>query len=220
MLLALSVFAAILVVSTFFLSLKTNTTSDKAPSSSEAKSSSENKAPAPTAANQPNAAASAEKPPEPEILNLIFTQEQNQDSFHYINNADVGQILVILGRIQNGYDEPVSHIRVKAALKNSAGAILAERQVFAGNTLTQEELQTLSMKEILAKLSLRGGQNGLNLNISPGKEVPYMFVFDKLPGDLKEYQVEPVSCVLTSQALSSIQSPPAATPDPAAPNRR
>jgi hypothetical protein len=49
------------------------------------------------------------------------------------------------------------------------------------------------MKDILSRLSLRGGQNGLNTNVAPSKSIPYMLVFDRLPGEAASYSVEPIS---------------------------
>jgi hypothetical protein len=148
-------------------------------------------------------AEAAETEP-PNVLNLIFAQEHT--THHYFENASAGQILVIAGRIVNGYNERISQVRVKAALINSSNTVVAERQVFAGNYLNEEELKTLPMKEILARLALKGGQNGANLNIAPEKAVPFMLVFDKLPADLAEYRIEPVSFVPASDALTGVQS--------------
>jgi hypothetical protein len=129
-------------------------------------------------------------PPAPDVLNLIFLKDRN--THHYMTHPEAGQLLVIVGRIRNGYDKPISHIRVKGSLKNSDEQILSERQVFAGNYLTEDALKSLSLREILARLSVRSGESGSNLNIQPGQDVPFMLVFDKLPPDVAEYMVEPM----------------------------
>jgi hypothetical protein len=137
-----------------------------------------------------NAGEALARPPQADVLNLIFLKEQN--THHYVTHPEAGQLLVIVGRIRNGYDKPISHIRVKGSLKSADDQILSERQVFAGNYLSEDVLKSLSMREILARLSLRGGENGSNLNIQPGQDVPFMLVFDKLPPDVAEYIVEPL----------------------------
>jgi hypothetical protein len=148
---------------------------------------------APEAAGEaaPADPAQAESAPSaPDVLGLIFLKEQN--THHYVTHPEAGQLLVIVGRVRNGYERPISHVRVKGSLKSADDRILAERQVFAGNYLTEEILKSLSMREILARLSLRGGENGSNLDIQPGQDVPFMLVFDKLPPDVAEYMVEPL----------------------------
>jgi hypothetical protein len=184
LLLGLSIAAAFLIISTLVMSLGPG--SDSLPAGQPP-------AALPAARPAPAAGAGAgasEEKPAMDVLNLIFLKEQN--THHYVAHPEAGQLLVIIGRIRNGFDRPISHIRVKGALKDSGGKVLAERQVFAGNYLTEEILRTLSVKEILARLSLRGGENGSNLNIQPGQDVPFMLVFDKLPPDVAEYVVEPL----------------------------
>jgi predicted Zn finger-like uncharacterized protein len=148
---------------------------------------------APAAAGEaapPEPAQTESAPSAPDVLGLIFLKEQN--THHYVTHPEAGQLLVIVGRVRNGYERPISHVRVKGSLKSSDDRILAERQVFAGNYMTEDILKSLSMREILARLSLRGGENGSNLDIQPGQDVPFMLVFDKLPPDVAEYMVEPL----------------------------
>ncbi|MDR2442717.1 MAG: zinc-ribbon domain-containing protein [Deltaproteobacteria bacterium] len=204
LLLALSVAGAFLVISTLLLSLGPGQTLLQ-PERSPVRPNQHNTAvaqPGGQPSSQPSAPSGQEQAsPGQEVINLIFLNELN--THHYLQHPE-GQILVLTGRIRNGYDERVSHIRVKAQLKNSQGQVVAERQVFAGNYLEESELTSLSMKEILARLALRGGIGGSNLNIQPGQDVPFMFVFDKLPTDIAEYIIEPISYTPASQALSNL----------------
>jgi hypothetical protein len=108
----------------------------------------------------------------------------------YLTNADAGSILIISGRVDNGFPDRRSHIRLKAFLKDSGGAVTAEREAFAGNYLTDIELTTLPVNEIQAVLSRPDGQDGSNTNVVPGSSIPFMLVFDSLPPDLAEYAVE------------------------------
>jgi predicted Zn finger-like uncharacterized protein len=139
-------------------------------------------------ADQPAGAADSD-PNNSTRLNFV----QDQESHHYRINRSSGRILIITGRISNGYPARRSFIRLKGSLKDSKGEVVAERQVFAGNYLTEEELTTLPMPEILARLSLKGGQDNSNVNVPPNKAVPFMLVFDRLPEDLEAYILEPVS---------------------------
>ncbi|MDR1165016.1 MAG: zinc-ribbon domain-containing protein [Deltaproteobacteria bacterium] len=134
---------------------------------------------------------------------------QNNTTHHYRKNASAGNILIITGRIANNFEDRRSFIRVRGLLKGADGVVVAQREAFAGNYLTEQELVTLPMSEILARLQIRGGQNSSNLNVMPGDSVPFMLVFDKLPADLDEYVVECVSSV------SAGPPPPPPAPAPA-----
>jgi hypothetical protein len=122
---------------------------------------------------------------------LNFTRDMTHH--HYRSNSDAGNILIVTGRVENHFPDRRSYIKVKAVLKDSKGTVVAERDAYAGNYLTEPELTTLPMSEILARLALRGGQNSSNINVTSGSSVPFMLVFDKLPSDLAEYVVECVS---------------------------
>jgi hypothetical protein len=113
---------------------------------------------------------------------LYFAPEQT--NHHYRSNDKSGNILIIVGRMTNGYDSPRSFIKVKGVLKNSKGVVVAERESYAGNYLTEAELISLPMSEILTRLAIRSGQNSSNINVAPGSTIPFMLVFDKLPSDL------------------------------------
>ncbi|MDR2455205.1 MAG: DUF3426 domain-containing protein [Deltaproteobacteria bacterium] len=178
--LILSILAAFLVIWTLFSNMGVESAPPPTPQTASAEAGEA----------APSTGEALAQPPQADVLNLIFLKEQN--THHYVTHPEAGQLLVIVGRIRNGYDKPISHIRVKGSLKNSDNQILSERQVFAGNYLSEEILKSLSMREILARLSLRGGENGSNLNIQPGQDVPFMLVFDKLPPDVAEYIVEPL----------------------------
>ena len=104
-----------------------------------------------------------------------------------------GQIILVLqGRIRNDFNHPVSRVRLRGTLKDSKGEVLNERRAPAGNLVSESDLKTLPMTEILAKLSPIDGAGGANLGIAPGAEVPFMLVFDNIPPNLFEYVIDPV----------------------------
>jgi hypothetical protein len=141
--------------------------------------------PPPAAVSQAPAPTSTDEP-----LKLNFVQDQ--ESHHYRVNKLAGRVLIITGQVINGYPQRRNFIRVKGSLKDSRGEVVASRQVFAGNYLTEDDLINLPMPEILARLALKGGQDNSNVNVPPNKAVPFMLVFDRLPEDLSAYVLEPV----------------------------
>ncbi|UQZ89077.1 hypothetical protein C4J81_07650 [Deltaproteobacteria bacterium Smac51] len=121
---------------------------------------------------------------------ITFTKT-NQN--HYFReNIKEGTILIITGRVRNSYPERRSFIHLRGRLISADGSTLADRYSYAGNLVSEEELISLPISEIFSRLSIKGGQNGQNMNIEPGKEVPFMLVFDKLPDGMAEYRIDPM----------------------------
>jgi hypothetical protein len=107
-------------------------------------------------------------------------------------NEKAGEILIITGLAQNNYDTPRGYIQLKGVLQDANNQALAQRMVYAGNKLSDADLSSLPVNEILDRLLIRGGQNGVNMTVPPGKSVEFMIVFDNIPRNLKGYTVEVV----------------------------
>ena len=121
-----------------------------------------------------------------------ITFARTNQNHYFRQNREGGQLLIITGMVRNSYEEPRSFIRLRGHLLGNDGISLAERFVYAGNIISDEDLQSLPPAEILNRLSIKGGQDGKNMNVQPGAEIPFMVVFDKLPNDITEYRVDPV----------------------------
>ena len=122
---------------------------------------------------------------------ITFTLKDNLKHF-YRRNAKEGELLIITGRVRNSYPGPRSFIRLRGLLLDQNGNTLADRFVYAGNLISEEDLVSLPKEEIVARLNIKGGRNGQNMNIAPGQEVPFMVVFDKAPPNKDEYKIIPV----------------------------
>ena len=111
---------------------------------------------------------------------------------HYFGtNKYLGNILVISGLVVNHYPKPRSHIRIKAMLQSKEGdKLLGVKQVYGGNWLSGDELQSLPFNEIIKRLRVESGQNDANVNVQPDASVKYMIVFDQVPDSLGSYTVE------------------------------
>ncbi len=125
------------------------------------------------------------------VAHIAFPQGRENLNHFYRKNDQAGDLLIITGLVKNDYPEKRSFISLRASLQDSAGRVLAERRVYAGNTLSESDLQTLPISEIQSRLAIKGGRDGVNMNIEPGAELPFMIVFDKLPPDAAEYNVTP-----------------------------
>jgi predicted Zn finger-like uncharacterized protein len=110
----------------------------------------------------------------------------------FIMNQEVGQIFVVQGEAVNGYPENRSAIAVKGMLHDEMGNVLMQQTVFCGNLLSYEDLQTESFSRIEEAMNNQFGNALSNLNVGPGKAIPYMIVFRALPTNVAEFTVEVV----------------------------
>ena len=78
-------------------------------------------------------------------------------------------------------------------MKDGKGKVIRRKMVYAGNPFTELELTEFSLEQIKNRSKNRLGLKRMNFNIKPGKSIPFMIVFEKLPEDLSEFTVEAVS---------------------------
>lgn len=123
---------------------------------------------------------------------ITFTYTKGTESHYIRENKEAGRILILTGMARNSYSEPRNFIRIRGILLGADDSIMADRFAYAGNILSEEELNTLPMAEILTRLNIKSGQDSLNMNIQPGQEIPFMLVFDKLPEGMREYRIDAV----------------------------
>jgi hypothetical protein len=108
----------------------------------------------------------------------------------FIDHPAAGRLCVVRGQLKNDYDHPRSHLQVTAKLYTKNREVAKTSTVFAGNALSAQELTALDLGAVAARLKNRNGAGNQNVGVKPGKEVPFMVVFDGLPGNLDEYSVE------------------------------
>lgn len=118
------------------------------------------------------------------------------DQNHYFRkNQQSGNILIITGMVRNSYPDERSFIRLRGHLLAPDGRSLAERYVYAGNVISEDDLVRLPEKSLYELLDVKEGQKDRNVKIKPGQEIPFMIVFDDLPEMMTEYRIDPVSSV-------------------------
>ncbi len=108
----------------------------------------------------------------------------------FIMNQEAGQLFVVQGEAVNGYPENRSAIAVKGMLHDDKGNMLMQQTVFCGNPLDHEELQTATVAHLEETMNNQFGNVLSNLNVDPGKSIPYMIVFRNLPENVTEFTVE------------------------------
>jgi predicted Zn finger-like uncharacterized protein len=128
--------------------------------------------------------------PEDTAGNLKMTPLPENLTAEFIDNPNAGRLCVVRGQVRNNYEHPRSAIRVTAKLYTKDKALAKSTTVFAGNVLSNQELASQDMGAIAARLKNKDGANNANVGVKPGRSIPFMAVFDNLPGNLDEYSVE------------------------------
>jgi hypothetical protein len=111
-----------------------------------------------------------------------------------------GDILVISGLAVNEYEYPVGRLKLRGKILDNTGKILGEVETFAGNLLTDDELNRLTDKEVMAELQKPEGSDMPNTNIRSRASIPFMIVFMNPPKEVDEFIIE----------LSGVERMPAA----------
>ena len=107
-------------------------------------------------------------------------------------NEKVGRIFVIQGLVESQHKDVRTAVLVRGRLQDTQGKVARQAVVYAGPTFTPEELRTLSLQEIQARLGSPKGPDGTAYTIAPKGTIPFMIVFAHLPGNLSEFTAEVV----------------------------
>jgi pilus assembly protein FimV len=124
--------------------------------------------------------------PDPGNLKIIAYDLNSKFS----ENKHVGKVFIITGTVKNEYSEPRSFIKITGRLYEPAQKLSHTEHVYAGNAFSELELNNLDMEAIKNRLNNRFGQNRSNVNIEPGKSIPFVIIFSQLPQQLEEFTVE------------------------------
>ena len=127
-------------------------------------------------------------PVPPKHAGEIVTLE-NTIKNRFVENKVVGTLFVITGKVRNDFPTHRSHIQVVGKLFSPGKKPAGVESVYCGNSLTDEELVSLPPDQIKARLGDKSGKNTSNVNVPPGKILPYMIVFHNLPETLEEFTV-------------------------------
>ena len=109
---------------------------------------------------------------------------------YYEPKARAGTLFVIKGTVKNEGRKKRSGIRVKAELFRSSGEHITSKSVFAGNVLSGDDLRSSPKEAIEKTMANRWGDKLSNLDLGPGKSIPFMVVFFEAPAGIEEYRLE------------------------------
>ena len=123
------------------------------------------------------------KPKLQDLGNLKITPFDINSSF--VDNAKNGRLFVITGRVRNSYPDTRNFIKVIGRLYTKGKKFTKTETIYSGNVLSKQDLSNLELNVIKKRLT-----NKTVVNVEPGKALPFMLVFNNLPGDLDEFTVE------------------------------
>jgi len=109
---------------------------------------------------------------------------------YYDTVAGGRRVLVIKGQVTNLSATEKSGIRVFAKILDNAEKALAEQAVYAGNVIPGERLRKIGPEGAAKILENRFGEGLANMNVGPGKSVPFMVVFFDAPENIDSYRLE------------------------------
>lgn len=133
--------------------------------------------------------ASPKEPQQPSVTMLDTVQA------YYLENINVGQVLVIEGEVMNESSKPVSFILIEGKLFGSNDKVAQVQRCYSGNSLTRKEIANLKPSEIQDRMMNREGKNMKNVRVPPAGKVPFMLIFHNLPeiNSLNNYSVDVIS---------------------------
>lgn len=111
-------------------------------------------------------------------------------SSKFVDNANIGRLFVISGKVRNGYAEKRGMITIVGNIFSTNNVPVQQEKVYGGNVMSELELANLEWDKISSRLANRLGDNRSNVKIEPGKSIPFMVVFANLPDDLEEFTIE------------------------------
>ena len=116
----------------------------------------------------------------------------------FIKNNTAGDLLVISGEAVNTYDKPRAAIQIKGIVYGAKGEEVSSKSVFCGNSLSKEQLSTMTMDKIEATMANQFGDSLKNMEVAPGNAIPFVIVIPKPPAGATDYGVVPVGSTVAT----------------------
>jgi len=117
----------------------------------------------------------------------------------FVKNSVAGELIAISGEAVNEFPGTRAAMQVKGMIYGPNGQVLASKNAFCGNPLTREQLATMPLDKIEAAMSNQFGDSLDNLEVPPGKAIPFVIVIAGPPADAKDYGVEPAGSTVATE---------------------
>ena len=116
---------------------------------------------------------------------------------YFVENQEAGQLFVIQGRVRNEYPKALRWIHLRAKIYTSDGKTARQLDFYAGNILSNQQLQNMPLEKLLAVVQTQPAAKDRTQEIGSRQEVSFTVPFGDLPEltQLSDYSVE----ILASQ---------------------
>lgn len=108
----------------------------------------------------------------------------------FVKNSAAGDLLVVSGEACNEYSKPRASLQVKVTVTDATGQIVATKNAYGGNPLTNAQLETLPLDKIEAAMANPFGDSLANMGVAPGKSIPFVVVLAHIPEGAKNFSVQ------------------------------
>jgi hypothetical protein len=116
----------------------------------------------------------------------------------YVKNSGAGELLVISGEAVNEYSKPRAALQVKVSVTDGTGQSAATKTAYCGNPLTREQLQSLPLDKIEAAMANQFGDSLANMEVAPGKGIPFLVVLANLPKGARDFVTQPAGSTVAT----------------------
>jgi len=116
----------------------------------------------------------------------------------FIPTAAAGELLVITGDALNTYKKPRAALQLKALVFGANSQVLVTKTAYAGNQLTNEQLLEMTAEKIEAAMNNQFGDSLANLEVQPGKTIPFTIVIINPPKEGDNFGVEPAGSTVAA----------------------
>jgi len=112
---------------------------------------------------------------------------------YFKENQTAGRFFIVEGEIKNGYPDVRQRVKIGGSLRMADNRVAVGREVYAGWTLTNEELGTLSFEDINRLAKSQPERFSSATRVLPGKTLPFMIIFPPLPPGSSQVSIEVIS---------------------------
>ncbi|HIJ95699.1 MAG TPA: DUF3426 domain-containing protein [Desulfuromonadales bacterium] len=116
----------------------------------------------------------------------------------FVESKTNGTLLVITGEARNDYSKPRAALQVKGLVYGAAGQVLASKDAYCGNRLSNEQLASFPLERIEATMANQFGDSLDNMEVMPGKTVPFIVVIPFTPAGAKDFGVEVIGSTVAA----------------------
>jgi predicted Zn finger-like uncharacterized protein len=122
-------------------------------------------------------------------VSMVAKLELHDVRQYQVKNERLGNLIVIEGKVRNGFATARELIRLEAELYDTQGKMLVSHKQLAGTSISSFQLEVLDKEELDKVLNNRMEITSSNINVLPGSEVPFTIVFVDAPAEASDYKV-------------------------------